>query len=798
MGMKVVSLLLKFLLLSAICTTIAGICIADEPGWTPITGPIEISEPGSYYLAGDILECGEPVCINITCSDVVLDGRTHLISGVFDEDTTGVFAQAPIGDFLENVSVTNISVSGFEDGVSFMRVHGGAISRNMLTKNARGIALLEAEDLLVYENNASGQIMYGKMNGAGLVLAQSHRNTFTQNTLNENGLGAESEFGGHGILAGDSSSGNVFTENTVHGNQESGIKLEMFCIGNLISKNTVAGNQDGILLLTGSGGNEVRANVIRENREFGLVLAQTSGNILRTNTIEQNPYNFYVDGLSKDEYLHDVDISNTVDGKPIYYLIDVTGRVIGKAEDPGTVYLIDCEDVQLKDSTLEKNGVGAFFWGTSRLVLENLTCRQNGAGINLGNECDSVHLSRVHCIENDGMGIFISNGRNVTIEHSSTSFNTIRGLLIHESSDVFITNTSASHNEGPGILQGTGIDIEGGRNISLGMTRTSHNLHHGIWVNGMENLVIRDGVSDENNELGIVGINSEHILVQGMRVAGNGEAGMGIMGLNDCTIANNYFNNTLNVDIADPGATATSWNMPKTPGPNIVGGPYLGGNYWAKPDGTGWSEVTPDRGDGFCNAPFVIYDDNVDNLPLHVRAEPPFYADFTANPVSGNPPLTVQFTDASDGNIMRYLYRFGDGFSSMSPNPAHTYRRPGNYTVSLTIWQMDGRTLSSKTMVKENYIQVEGVPGPQLQADFTGSPVTGQAPLQVAFTGTSTGSPILWKYSFGDGFMSTQQNPTHTYRRPGNYTVKLTVWTIGPDRKLATETIERVNYITVV
>lgn len=796
--MKAVSLLVKFLLLSAICITVVGISIADEPGWTPITGPIEISEPGSYYLAGDILECGEPVCINITCSDVALDGRTHLISGVFDEDTTGVFAQAPIGDFLENVSVTNISVSGFEDGVSFMRIYGGAISRNMLTKNARGIALLETEDLLVNGNNASGQVMYGMMNGAGLVIAQSHRNTFTHNALDYNGLGGESEFGGHGILAGDFSSANVFSNNTIYGNQECGIKLEMSCTGNHISENSIEGNQDGILLLTGSDNNEVQENRIWDNKGFGLVLAQTTGNLLRTNTIGGNHYNFYVDGLSKNQYLHDVDLSNTVDGKPVYYIVEETGRVIGLTEDAGTVYIIDCEDIRIKDLTLEKNGVGAFFLGSSHLVLENVTCRENGVGINLGNECDSVLLSRVHCNENDGMGIFISNGRNVTIEDSSASFNTIKGLLIYESSDVFITNTSASHNEGPGILQGTGIDIGGGRDIYLVMTRTSHNRHHGIWFNGIENLVIRDGVSDENNELGIVGIHSEDILIHGMRIAGNGEAGIGIMGMNDCTIVNNYFNNTLNVDMADPGATATSWNLSKTVGTNIVGGPFLGGNYWATPDGTGWSEVTPDRGDGFCNAPFVIDDDNIDSLPLHIRTEPPFYADFTANPVSGNPPLTVQFIDASDGNIMRYLYRFGDGFSSMSPNPTYTYRRPGNYTVSLTIWQMDGRTLSSKTMVKENYIRVEGAPGPNVRTNFSASPISGTAPLQVAFTGTSTGSPILWKYSFGDGFMSTQQNPTHTYRRPGAYTVKLTVWTIGPDRRLATETIERVNYITVI
>ena len=59
------------------------------------------------------------------------------------------------------------------------------------------------------------------------------------------------------------------------------------------------------------------------------------------------------------------------------------------------------------------------------------------------------------------------------------------------------------------------------------------------------------------------------------------------------------------------------WNVTVTTGPNIVGGPYIGGNYWADPDGTGWSQTHPDRGDGFCNASFVIDADNTDYLPLH-------------------------------------------------------------------------------------------------------------------------------------------------------------------------------------
>ncbi len=57
---------------------------------------------------------------------------------------------------------------------------------------------------------------------------------------------------------------------------------------------------------------------------------------------------------------------------------------------------------------------------------------------------------------------------------------------------------------------------------------------------------------------------------------------------------------------------------------------------------------------------------------------------------------------------------------------------------------------------------------------FTASPASGTAPLDVAFTNTSTGSLTGWSWNFGDGTTSTQQSPSHTYTAAGTYTVTLT------------------------
>ncbi|MFN8359117.1 MAG: PKD domain-containing protein [Candidatus Kapaibacterium sp.] len=63
----------------------------------------------------------------------------------------------------------------------------------------------------------------------------------------------------------------------------------------------------------------------------------------------------------------------------------------------------------------------------------------------------------------------------------------------------------------------------------------------------------------------------------------------------------------------------------------------------------------------------------------------------------------------------------------------------------------------------------------KLSAGFNASTTKGAAPLTINFTDATTGNPTSWSWDFGDNQTSTQQNPTHTYTTPGNYTVKLTV-----------------------
>ncbi len=164
-------------------------------------------------------------------------------------------------------------------------------------------------------------------------------------------------------------------------------------------------------------------------------------------------------------------------------------------------------------------------------------------------------------------------------------------------------------------------------------------------------------------------------------------------------------------------------------------------------------------------------------------------ASYTANPTSGGAPLTVQFTDTSTGSPTGWSWDFGDGQTSTTQSPTHTFASAGTYLVAMTATNVCGESVATPVTVT-----VTG-----LIAAFTGTPTSGAAPVTVAFTDQSQGGPTSWSWNFGDSHAtagnpttSTAQNPTHTYSVGGTYTVTLTV-SNGTSSATTTQT----NYITV-
>ncbi len=137
-------------------------------------------------------------------------------------------------------------------------------------------------------------------------------------------------------------------------------------------------------------------------------------------------------------------------------------------------------------------------------------------------------------------------------------------------------------------------------------------------------------------------------------------------------------------------------------------------------------------------------------------------AGFTATPISGCFPLTVQFTNASSSNAVFYNWIFPDGSPSISTekNPTVLYNQPGNYNVTLVVSNAQGTDIDTQS----NFIHVLGPPA--VSFNFTSDGQT------VEFTNSSQGANSCF-WDFGDGQTSTEFNPIHVYDPPGNYTVTL-------------------------
>lgn len=89
--------------------------------------------------------------------------------------------------------------------------------------------------------------------------------------------------------------------------------------------------------------------------------------------------------------------------------------------------------------------------------------------------------------------------------------------------------------------------------------------------------------------------------------------------------------------------------------------------------------------------------------PLRDSAQNILAANFIALSTTGKAPLKVHFLDLSTGRPAAWQWNFGDGITSSEQSPAHTYMRPGTYSVTLQIYN---KTAESTSMTKSDYITI--------------------------------------------------------------------------------------------
>ena len=153
----------------------------------------------------------------------------------------------------------------------------------------------------------------------------------------------------------------------------------------------------------------------------------------------------------------------------------------------------------------------------------------------------------------------------------------------------------------------------------------------------------------------------------------------------------------------------------------------------------------------------------------HIVASHPLpIALFTVSPVCDG--IAGSFIDQSTlsaGTIQSILWNFGDSFTSAANNTSHSYASSGSYPVTLTVISDAGCS---------DTVQQNMVVHPLPVADFSTVPTCLNSSVSFSDLSTvSSGSISSLNWSFGDGTVSVQGSPSHSYTASGNYSATLLV-----------------------
>ncbi len=163
----------------------------------------------------------------------------------------------------------------------------------------------------------------------------------------------------------------------------------------------------------------------------------------------------------------------------------------------------------------------------------------------------------------------------------------------------------------------------------------------------------------------------------------------------------------------------------------------------------------------------------------------------TASPVSGTTPLTVSFNGTGssdpDGTIASYEWQFGNGASATGSTATYTYTSAGSYTATKVIDNSGVASMATTTITVSTPVNKPPT------AVMSATPISGNAPLTVAFNAAGSSDPdgsiASYQWQFGNGSTATGSSANYTYTTPGTYTATLKVTDNAVAISAATKTI---------
>jgi len=327
-----------------------------------------------------------------------------------------------------------------------------------------------------------------------------------------------------------------------------------------------------------------------------LVFAGTAGIVKADVTyISTLPYEITAPGY----YILNVSVS---DFNPTAYGVNYAIKInASNVVLDGTGHTIDGAD--------DWSSYGIYVYSVTNVTVKNIEVTDWYYGIYYDHVQNGSIINTI-ANSNQEDGIVLRYSSYNTLVNDTANYNIVSGFRLEYSSYNILLNNNASSNYG----LTSGIDLHYSNGNTLSGNTVSSNGGDGITVTHSINNTLTGNIITSNDWGILLWASYKNSIIN--NTITNDDGGIYLYyGSSNNMIYNNLFNNTVNVYFG--GAYSNFWNTTKTPGTNIIGGSYIGGNAWFKPDGTGFSETCADADrDGICDEPFAIDSLNVDYLPL--------------------------------------------------------------------------------------------------------------------------------------------------------------------------------------
>jgi parallel beta-helix repeat protein len=353
-----------------------------------------------------------------------------------------------------------------------------------------------------------------------------------------------------------------------------------WCNGTTITDNVVRNNTGNGIYLLSSSHSTILGNTVAFNGGAGILISSHSPeNTLKNNNLTMNYRNFEMGfqshPMTLDDFMQDIDTSNKVDGRTLYYWVNQADREV--PSDAGYVAIVNSTNISVQNLNLTRNGQGVLFAYTTDSTIENIVAAEND------------------------QGIFLWASKNNTIRNNVLNDGAV-GIYIDNSSSNVVADNLASNNLG-GIEE---LDTSSYNNLRLNTLPLNY---FGILIAAEcdFNLISTNNVT--NNTVGIeLEGNCDNNTIECNTVSYSRSYGiiLSTYPTNNTLYHNNFINNA---------------NQVSTDGsPNVWDDGYpSGGNYWSDYNGTDLFSgpyQNETGSDGIGDTPYVIDSNNTDHYPL--------------------------------------------------------------------------------------------------------------------------------------------------------------------------------------